>query len=62
MKMHHIILGRVLGSRPAAFTSVGSSSLGAEEAGFDQFIGAAPEAFADPAAAIAAFKAQARRQ
>ncbi len=58
MKLHHIVFSTVLGVGLllAPITSV--SAWAADEESYERFIGSEPEAFADPQAAIAAFKAK----
>jgi len=58
MKLHQIIFGMFIGASLILSPTGLSSSFAAEEQSFEQFIGAEPEAFADPAAAIAALKAK----
>ena len=58
MKLHHIILGILLGAGLALSPLSSTPTRAAEAFGFEQYIGADPESFADPAAAIAAFKAK----
>jgi hypothetical protein len=58
MKIHHIILGSVVGVGLLMVPMAQAPLWAAEEESFERFIGPEPESFADPQVAIAAFKAK----
>jgi hypothetical protein len=58
MKLHHILLSTVLSAGLLLVPVTSISTWAADEESFERFIGPEPESFADPQAAIAAFKAK----